>query len=494
MLTLHPTSTQKVKHAPLKVMNVVESIHTTVQNVYLETKNRGSLNPFNAVETDFPEPPNLKEGEKPFNVFIPAGTKLRIINDLITERFFVGFKLLTSQTVSNTPLPDKTSFYEVYSFPESLAKIDGFLDAPYIFRQDFERYNLSPIKPGDCVMLTTDEHIFNREGVSQVASAMVIDIIEGYLVSLQVLDYYALEGNKAALFDTNKPTVLFNFAGGLPHIGSSLYADGGKSIIPIYFKPTSSSFIYIPFDRNLGWCSYTLEEDIELFLLSPTVYNSIQAQLRPRVKVIQEGACGEPNLSEVKLFAEPEMVDKITVPNPNLHNSAMDVDLLLSGKTIKESSPSADEGTKPREAFTKDTNPKDALSSERVPLHLWPDTATAFGCLGLLEGALKYGRLNWRAGGARASVYYSAARRHFALWFEGEEVDPKTKVPHLASALANLAIIVDAQQKGVLIDDRQYPGGLPVTLKQVSQIIPHLQEMFKGYDPIHYTIQLTPPK
>ena len=60
-------------------------------------------------------------------------------------------------------------------------------------------------------------------------------------------------------------------------------------------------------------------------------------------------------------------------------------------------------------------NPKDALGLKKLPLNLWPNTATALGCISMSNGALKYGRSNFRAIGARASVYYSAARRHGCL-------------------------------------------------------------------------------
>ena len=53
---------------------------------------------------------------------------------------------------------------------------------------------------------------------------------------------------------------------------------------------------------------------------------------------------------------------------------------------------------------TKDTNPKDAIGSGKVPMHLWPSTATAVGSIALLNGALKYGRSNWRVAGVRASI------------------------------------------------------------------------------------------
>ena len=36
---------------------------------------------------------------------------------------------------------------------------------------------------------------------------------------------------------------------------------------------------------------------------------------------------------------------------------------------------------------TKPTNPKDMIGSDKVPLHLWPETATVMGTMGLLDGA-----------------------------------------------------------------------------------------------------------
>jgi hypothetical protein len=44
----------------------------------------------------------------------------------------------------------------------------------------------------------------------------------------------------------------------------------------------------------------------------------------------------------------------------------------------------------------KAVNPKDGIGNTKLPLHLWPFSATAQGSLALLDGMLKYGRLNWR--------------------------------------------------------------------------------------------------
>jgi hypothetical protein len=137
----------------------------------------------------------------------------------------------------------------------------------------------------------------------------------------------------------------------------------------------------------------------------------------------------------------------------------------------------------------KPTNPKDAIGSDKLPLHLWPATATALGCIGLLNGMLKYGRSNYRAIGARASIYVDAAKRHLDAWFEGEEVDADDGVPHLAAALACIAIVVDARASGRLNDDRQFAGGYRKLVDGLTPHVARLKAIHSGKDPKHYTIR-----
>jgi len=137
---------------------------------------------------------------------------------------------------------------------------------------------------------------------------------------------------------------------------------------------------------------------------------------------------------------------------------------------------------------TKPTNPKDALGADKVPLSLWPETATILGAMGLLDGMLKYGRLNWRAVGVRASIYEDAARRHLAAWFEGEDTDPDSGLPHLAHCLASLAIIVDAIATGKFRDDRQIQGGYRALLDEMTPHVKRLKERHANKNPHHYTI------
>jgi hypothetical protein len=103
---------------------------------------------------------------------------------------------------------------------------------------------------------------------------------------------------------------------------------------------------------------------------------------------------------------------------------------------------------------TKDTNPKDAVGSLKVPLHLIPAPVQGELALALLEGSLKYGAFNYRVAGVRTSVYYDACRRHLDAYMEGEDTDPDSGLPHVVKAMACLCILRDADRQGMLNDDR----------------------------------------
>ena len=125
----------------------------------------------------------------------------------------------------------------------------------------------------------------------------------------------------------------------------------------------------------------------------------------------------------------------------------------------------------------KASNPKDALGIKKVPFSTISMPVLAELGVAMLEGALKYGRHNYRAIGVRGSVYFDAnVARHQALWWEGEDEDPDTcevttedtgvkngqgqfVIPgtglhHLTKAIAGLCVIRDAMIQGKFIDDR----------------------------------------
>ena len=136
---------------------------------------------------------------------------------------------------------------------------------------------------------------------------------------------------------------------------------------------------------------------------------------------------------------------------------------------------------------TKDTNPKSQSAVGKIPMHLWPPSATAMGALAMHYGQLTYGRNNWRESGVRASVYVSACQRHIAAWFEGEDNDLESNLPHLGHALACLAILVDARAADKLTDDRQYPGGYRKLMNELTPLVAMVNEKYADKpEPKHY--------
>lgn len=137
---------------------------------------------------------------------------------------------------------------------------------------------------------------------------------------------------------------------------------------------------------------------------------------------------------------------------------------------------------------SKATNPKDAVGSGKIPVHLWPASATVLGAMGLLDGMLKYGRMNWRPSGVRFSIYYDAIMRHTFALIEGEWLDPDSSLPHLCHILACAAIVGDAQAAGVLNDDRNYPGGYRELVDQLTPEVERLKEKYNDRSPHHFSI------
>ena len=134
-------------------------------------------------------------------------------------------------------------------------------------------------------------------------------------------------------------------------------------------------------------------------------------------------------------------------------------------------------------------NPKDAIGSTKLPLHLVPDTMVVYAAMAFCEGATKYGAYNWRAAGIRASIYESALERHMKKWWNGEEIDPATGVPHLANALACIGIILDAALVGKLTDDRPPAAPMAKLIEDAEKTVRSLMAMHADKDPKHWTIK-----
>lgn len=72
----------------------------------------------------------------------------------------------------------------------------------------------------------------------------------------------------------------------------------------------------------------------------------------------------------------------------------------------------------------------------------------------MLEGALKYGRHNYRVAGVKGSVYFDAAIGHLLSWWEGEDIDQDSGLNHLDKAMASLLVLRDGIYEGNWMDDR----------------------------------------
>lgn len=136
----------------------------------------------------------------------------------------------------------------------------------------------------------------------------------------------------------------------------------------------------------------------------------------------------------------------------------------------------------------KPTNPKDLIGSNKLPLEMVPTSTKAYLALGHAEGHIKYGLVNFREAGVKASIYVAALNRHLDKWWEGEEEDPDTTVPHLANAIACLSILIDAKECGKLLDDRPKSAPVGGLLERFSKKLVHLKTMFKDKRPTDYFI------
>lgn len=146
------------------------------------------------------------------------------------------------------------------------------------------------------------------------------------------------------------------------------------------------------------------------------------------------------------------------------------------------------------QAPVKDTNPKDAVASSKVPLWLLSPIAKAMWALAQFAGMAKYGAWNWRVSGVRSSVYLSAMQRHQDAYVSGEEFDPEDGTHHLGNVMACCAILLDARAAGKLIDDRPPSVDLRPTYRGIEAQAALLKDKYRDRNPRHCTITDTVQK
>lgn len=100
--------------------------------------------------------------------------------------------------------------------------------------------------------------------------------------------------------------------------------------------------------------------------------------------------------------------------------------------------------------------------------------------VGMLEGALKYGRHNYRDNeGIRAQTYYEATRRHLDYFWEGEDTDPDSGLSHIVKAIASLTVLRDAMLIGTFVDDR--PPAMPHLVEWRRGLEEKIKALYEKY-------------
>lgn len=133
----------------------------------------------------------------------------------------------------------------------------------------------------------------------------------------------------------------------------------------------------------------------------------------------------------------------------------------------------------------KPSNPKDMVGCLKTPFSVLPTPVMAEVALGMFEGALKYGRHNYRAVGVRASIYYDATMRHLTSWWEGEDLDPESGLSHITKAISSLTVLRDSMIRNNWEDDR--PPATPDLFVELNKKAAQLVEQYKDRNPKHYT-------
>lgn len=136
-----------------------------------------------------------------------------------------------------------------------------------------------------------------------------------------------------------------------------------------------------------------------------------------------------------------------------------------------------------------DINPKDMLANaeHRVDTTLFPDTAVIAGAMAMVEGDCVYGGFNYRVTDIGAMTYVSAADRHLKAWTNGENIDPKSGLSHLWKAIACIAILIDAEECGTLVDNRPPPAPVAAMLEDLKSAVKALREKHKSKGAKRYT-------
>jgi hypothetical protein len=98
--------------------------------------------------------------------------------------------------------------------------------------------------------------------------------------------------------------------------------------------------------------------------------------------------------------------------------------------------------------------------------------------VGMLEGARKYGRHNFRVAGVRASVYVDAAKGHIDQWWEGEDIDEESGLSHITKSICSLIVLRDAMINDMMNDDRPPKANIDKVRREMQEAVDLIFERF----------------
>jgi hypothetical protein len=122
------------------------------------------------------------------------------------------------------------------------------------------------------------------------------------------------------------------------------------------------------------------------------------------------------------------------------------------------------------------TNPKKKFGILKPLMSYVPKPALLILAKVMSLGADKYGPYNWHKDHVDATTYIDAIHRHLMLWEAGQDDDPVdginnqkgSGVSHLGHIMACAAILIDAQENGVLVDNRHKNTGTVKVMERLS--------------------------
>lgn len=135
----------------------------------------------------------------------------------------------------------------------------------------------------------------------------------------------------------------------------------------------------------------------------------------------------------------------------------------------------------------KESNPKAAVGVRKASLSVVPMDVVLEASLGMLEGAAKYGKANYLASGAKASVYFDGTQRHLNQWWLGEDVDLDSGLHHISKAISSLMVLRACMLAKKFTDDRPPRTGFCV--QEVNEKAAGILDKHADKNPKHYTIQ-----